>query len=197
MRRPAVFLSVLLLAFAACTKGVDKVPAGAVRTGKAPLTLEDLKAGTMWKLEPRDGYGYRILDGADGRVGKVKVQADRVKVKDGSDQPRAKVEKKDGGFKLYDANDKVVLQGKDRGDRLKLESDDGALKAKLRDGALRVGAAKIRAVKEGDETRVVREDDPLFALRGDVPPDAAMLYGWTELDPYQRIALLVFLREVY
>jgi hypothetical protein len=195
-RRLALLVLALPLALACACTGSSSGEPGV--TGKSVIEIEDLRRGNKWVLTPREGYGYRIEDGAGTKLGGLKVQSDRVKVKDASDKPRGKVKLKKDGFKLVDANDNLVLRGKDKGDKVKIKGPDDSERARFKGGKLEVGGVKLKA-KAKDGALIVERDDgtQLVRVSGDVPAHAAAFLGWSDLDEYQQLALMVFLREVY
>ncbi len=164
----------------------------------AGLEILDAQSKLTLKIMPKAEGGYRLLDASGDKIGKVSVQPDRVKVKDAQGSLRAKVKKKDDGFKLYAADDSVVLKGKLSGQqRLKIKGAGGEELAKL-DGSTGtvLGAAVEARVIEGGVS-ILKANAPIATLRGNIRVEPALLWALTTLDPYQRAALLIFVKEVW
>lgn len=129
----------LVVALAGCQEGGDQAPSSteaAKSWGAAPTAFKD-DAGATITVEQRPGYGYTLRDASGNKVGKVKVEGDRVKVKDGNDALVAKVKQKDDGFKVYDGNDKALLKGKHKKGQLRFKDDAGNDVARVPWGDLR------------------------------------------------------------
>lgn len=162
------------------------------------LEILDAQSKLTLKIEPKAEGGYRMLDASGTKIGKISVQSDRVKVKDSQGTLRAKVKKKDNGFKLYAADDSVVLKGKLSGEqRLKIKRDDGQELAKLDGSTGTISGAAVEARVIAGGVSIIRADASIATLRGDIRVEPALLWALETLDPYQRAALLIFVKEVW
>jgi len=173
-------------------------PSARVQAQGTGLEILDAQSQLTLKIMPKAEGGYRLLDANGTKIGKISVQADRVKVKDAQDSLRAKVKKKDDGFKLYAADDSVVLKGKLSGEqRLKIKGGDGAELAKLDGSTGKVAGLAVEArVIEGGVS-ILKANAPIATLRGNIRVEPALLWALETLDPYQRAALLIFVKEVW
>lgn len=188
----------LVVLLVACNKGGDgdrttdtgtgdtDTPKASGKTDLAGLVITI--DGTEHKLKKKD-TGYKTSGGL-----KIKVEADRVKVKDDSGTELAKVKKKDDGFKLYRKGaEEAMLKAKRRGDGYKLlkkPSDEEIGRVEKGGGTLGGDPVSVAGgkVKRGD--KVVAEID------GNVPPTAAALLATPELSAAERLAMFVFAVEI-
>jgi hypothetical protein len=179
-------------------------------TGKTTTTTPTAGAGE-WKIETSDGQtelraearpegGYRLYDGTDKVIGEVKVETDRVKVKDAGDQIVWKIKQKEDGCKLYDANDREVAQvkRKEGGYRIKdpREQELGAIKPKDA-GSFKVYNAQEQEIgKVKPKSGFVELEDAdgqrIARFSGQITPQAASFWGLENLDPLQRAGLIVY-----
>ena len=161
------------------------------------LALYDRTGQVVVRFEPMDGGAYRLMDARNTKIGKIKIESDRVKAKDVHGTPRAKVEKKEQGFKVYDGSDRVLFKAKIKGDdRLVLQRDDGTPVGELDGLHGTFGDLRVDAAPEGDRVVLRAAGQPLQYAAG-LPANAAMILAVPGLDPYQRAAMMIFLREVY
>lgn len=77
----------------------------------------------------RSGPGWSVT--IDGTQFRTAIEADRIKLKDDAGTTVAKVKTKDGGFKVYGADEQAKLKFKKDGDRFKVKNDDGDTLHKL------------------------------------------------------------------
>lgn len=177
---------------AAAEAAAEAAPAGAA------LEITDAAGKVSIRIEPKPEGGYRLKDGSGTKIGKISVQADRVKVKDANGNPKAKVKRKDDGFKLYAPDDSVVLKGKLKGEEgLKLKTGDDQKIGKLFGSSGKIGDQKVE-VKVVDGGLEVHRGGALVAkVKGSLRAEPAALLALDQLDDYQRAALLVFVQEVF
>lgn len=176
-------------------------PAAAATNTPTPapgLVISNADGTPRFSIEKKPDGGYRIRDGAGQKIGKISLESDRVKVKDAAGAQRAKVKRKDNGFKLYGPDDAVVLKGKFDGERgLKLKTADDTKIGKLDGATGKVGAQRIAATVVADGIEVRRGDTIVAKVSGQMPAEPAALLALESLDLYQQAALLVFVREVF
>ena len=173
-------------------------PAAAVAPTSAALEIQGPDGAVRFRVEPKDGGGFRLKDAQGQKIGKISVESDRVKLKDASGQLLVKVKKKDDGFKIYDGSDRDVFKGKLKGEAgLKLKTADDVAVAKLEGAAGRVGEAKVEARPIEGGVGVLKDGQRVAVLKGAVPAEPAVLFAVDALDDMQRIAVLVFMKEVW
>ena len=82
----------------------QSAPTGAQSAAEpTDLRLKDAGGGILAKLKPKDGK-YKVYDGADQLLGKVRIKQDRVVLKDPNDRELWKIKRKDdGGAEIEDA----------------------------------------------------------------------------------------------
>lgn len=172
-----------------------QTPAAAGAAGPEEIEIYDGSGTLLIRAKKRED-GHWNLKNAKEKVGKVKVQADRVKAKDASDAVIAKVKKKENGFKLYDKDGAVIFKAKYKGGgELKIKNDDtefGRLTGLS--GTLQNEPVSIET--EGDRTVVKKGAKKVAEVKGDIPPEPAGLLAFDGLNPYQQAALLIFVKEV-
>ncbi len=150
----------------------------------------------LFRLKKREG-GYKILDNQGTKVGKLKVQEDRVKVSDNTGQPRGKIKKRDYGFKVIGPTENTIFKAKIRGEnRLKLVLESGTLVGKLKGPKGTLGSQEATAKEEAGKV-VVRLGSQAVCKTTGLSPTAALVLAAPGIDDYQRMALGVFLREVF
>jgi hypothetical protein len=146
------------------------------------------------RVEAHPEGGYRLRGEGDKKVGKIKVEADRVKVKAADGQALGKVKKKDGAFKVYGPDDATLFKAKRKDGKLKINSDSGEELGKLKGGTLTWKGQAITATSEGDVVVVNGPSGPL-KLRG-ITPERAVWLGVPDLSQELKLAIVVFLRDV-
>jgi hypothetical protein len=193
-----------LALLSACTRSATEPaePAAAPGPGAAadvaPLVLRGPDGQVFLRITRREPGAYRLEDAAGTKLGKITVEADRVKVKDAADALRAKVKKKDDGFKLYAADDAVVLKGKlAGGDGLKVKRDDDTELGRFQGAAGFAGGAEVAARPAAGGVEVSVGGQVRLTVEGPVAAEPAALLGLPGLDLYQQAALLIFVREVW
>lgn len=164
---------------------------------RARAGFEVVLGGAVWATaKPRDdGYTLRSADGAG--LGKISVGADRVKLKDSSGTTKAKVKKKDYGFKVYQDDEIAVLKVKRKSGGYKLKREDGTELGELatkQSGGTLSGEVVTVTLQEGRWV-VEREGVPLGSVDGAIPVKAAGFLGVTELTIEQRVAAMIYIQE--
>ncbi len=148
------------------------------------------------KLIKRPDGAYTLKDGQGKKLGKLKVQADRVKASSADGQPRAKVKKKEDGFKLLDGAEKTIFKAKFKpGGKLKLKNEQGEELGKLGPKGGKLQGAEI-SLRSGPIVEVKRNGQSVVKVKGAIRAEAASLLAYEGLDLYQQAALLVFVSEV-
>jgi hypothetical protein len=167
--------------------GDDAPVAAAAPASRAAISLT--LGAEQFELRPK-GDGYEVAS-PQGK-GTIKVESDRVKVKLATD---AKVKQKDGGFKVYDASDAVVMKGKYHGAGWKLSREEGTEVAKFDDKGGQAGGAAVVVRREGERWVVTRAGATVASVTGLASGASAALLAVTELSPEQRLAMAVFAQE--
>jgi hypothetical protein len=169
------------------------------------IRWRDASNGLLLELKPRDG-GYTLADGADVKIGSIKVEADRVKLEDAEGVELAKVKmKEDGGVELEDASGNRLYRIKldpDGSFRVRNASDETVYKAKLKDDGYEVrdasGATLAKAkARDGKVNFKTEEGESLGELKGTENARAAMWLALDGLPPRQRAAIVAFFLAVY
>ena len=212
MFRTTALLSLVLggLALAGCSKDPppatgNEGPATTAPAGDTPVTATQaaekpgialLAAGgePTLRVEKHPEGGYRLRGEGDKKVGKIKVEPDRVKVKDADGKPLGKVKKKDGAFKVYGPDDATLFKAKRKDGKVKIKSDGDEELGKLKGNTLTWKGASITAKAEGDTVVVSGPKGPL-KLKG-VSPEHAVWLGVPDLSQELKLAIVVFLRDV-
>lgn len=191
---------VLLVAIACaalCTvTGCDRLTNSGASSEPAASTTRaafELAVGDQGYTLTPAGDGYTLGSKSGGAAGKVKVESDRVKVKAAAE---AKVKLKDYGFKVYDAADAEVLKGKRRGAGWKIQRADGSELGALDERGGALGQSTVAVERQGERWQVMRDGAAVGSASASLPGVAAALLGLTELTPEQRIALVVFHKEI-
>lgn len=150
--------------------------------------------GESWAtLEPK-GEGYRLRGGSlDGA--KIKVAADRVKLKGPSDATKAKVKTKDYGFKIYSDDETAVAKVKRKGAGFKVSSPEGAAwgEVSAKGGTLSSQAVVIE--DSGDRLVVKRGGQVVGEVGSSIGAKAACMLAITEIAMEQRVAAMIFVQE--
>ncbi|MCC6526073.1 MAG: hypothetical protein IT373_25725 [Polyangiaceae bacterium] len=192
----------LLATVGACSSDAASGAAGAgdATARQAPrsrvafeLVLGD---GTVWAEATPKGDGYALSAGGADR-GKLKIEADRVKVSDASGATRAKAKAKDYGFKIYEGDETEVATAKRKGAGYKLSRNDtplGELDTHGPGGQL--GGEEITVVVGAERMVVKRAGKDVGAVGGGIRPEAAAFLGVTELTFEQRVAGMLFVEEL-
>ena len=201
-------LLIALLAFA-CKEEVSEVPPPSLPAepatpppaaddgASAELTILDGNGGVLISAKRKSGEKWTLKNATGEKIGKVKVQADRVKVKDAGDTVVAKVKKKDNGFKLLGRDENLIFKAKYKGEgELKLKDDGDTEYGRLTGLSGTIQGKGVTAEREGDKTVIKKDGKAIAEVRGDLPPEPTLLLGFDGLDAYQKIGLLVFVKEV-
>lgn len=178
----------------ACSTGCDRFLRSEGSSESAPgaapnaaRTAFDLQAGEQSFTFTPAGDGYTFASG------RVKIESDRIKL----DGPTAtKVKLKDYGFKLYDANETELLKGKRRGAGWKIQRADGSELGKLDENGGTLGSSNVAVSREGERWKVTRDGQVVGSASASLPPAAAALLGVTEVSSEQRLALVIFHKEI-
>jgi len=96
------------------------------------IKIEDAGGSTLLKARKKSSGKYSVKGAIEL---KVKVDTDRIKVRDLSGATLAKVKRKDYGFKITGSSDETILKGKYRGSGFKVKTDDVDLGKVLADGS--------------------------------------------------------------
>jgi len=151
-----------------------------------------LSVCASFTLTPQSG-GY-VLEAADGtKLGGVNV-AKGVIVTGPDGRALARMQEKPGGYELADGDGIATILGRlseDKG-HVRLVTPTGAEFAVATETRLEISGEVIRATRHGDYIAVGRGGRRVVKVEGPVEPHAAAFLGATELDIYQRIALLVW-----
>lgn len=153
--------------------------------------------GHEWAvLKPKDN-GYHLVRSDGSSAGAIKVEADRIKIKDDSGSTVAKVKTKDNGFKVYDGSDAPVLKAKRKGAGFKLSRPDGQEIGRINvdDVGGVVQGAQITAVSTEAHVEVFRDGQKVAETGASVPIRAAVALGLPGLTLEQRVAVMVHLQE--
>jgi hypothetical protein len=210
VRTTALFLVLGSLVLAGCSDDPPpatgtEVATPAAPSGEAPVTATQtaprpgialLAAGgeATLSVEKHPEGGYRLRGEGDKKVGKIKVEPDRVKVKDVDGNPLGKVKKKDGAFKVYGPDDAELFKAKRKDGKIKIKTAADEELGQLKGGTLTWKGQSITATAEGDNVVVNGPSGPQ-RLSG-VSPEHAVWLGVPDLSPELKLALVVFLRDV-
>jgi hypothetical protein len=210
-------MAVILAASAGCTKERDTPPPGSggvssgggsveVKAGK--ISLLDPSGQTLLKLKPK-GPDYKIYDGADKVLGKIKVktgaEANKVTLKSPDGTILWKVKPKDYGASIKDGSDQKIYKVK-RGDegkwKLKNAAGETLFKLKPKDYGFKVrdaGGATVAKVKvKGGKLSFKSESgDRLYTLKGTADARAGMWFALDKLSLPERATLCVFFLTIY
>ncbi len=171
--------------------------AGPKKAAQQTIEIQDAGGTVEIRIQARSGGGFRLLDGAGKKIGKLTIESDRVKAKDDSGTLRAKVKKKATGFKLCAANDAVVFKGKLSGEgELKIKNDAGTL-AKLQGATGKMGSDRVEAKVTAAGVEVRRAGQVVARVKGSINAEPATLLALKSLDVYQQAALIMFVQEVW
>lgn len=162
------------------------------------ILIEDSAGKILWAISPKEG-AYGISDGAGQAIGEVKVEADRVKVKDSSGKVIWKIKKKENGCKLYDGSDKEIyrIKRKEGGFRIRDTRDTELYSIKPKEGYLEIkGPPRIKIKSEGEKVTIKGDSGTIYKVRSGLSQEEACFLGLTNLDPMQRIGLVIFFKSV-
>lgn len=186
---------------------------GAARTSLATGSGSLPAALLADKLELRDGSGAKVYsfknkgadavkfyDAAGQELCKLTVSTDKLKAKTPDDKPLFELKHKDDKTSLrLPPDEQEVWKLKPRGDRLEIHSHDDRLTYVVRrEGAAMVlerqsGELVCRAERKGGSTTVTNAAGKSVISSAAIDdPLALIFFGWTELDPSQQAACLVF-----
>lgn len=191
----------LVLAVTLCSAmcslgGCDRFPQSGASNESATSSSRaafELSVGDQsYTLAPA-GDGYALGSKSGGPAGKVKVESDRVKLDAGT---KAKVKLKDYGFKVYDAAETEILKGKRRGAGWKIQRADGSELGTVDERGGSIGGNTVGVERQGERWQVTRGGVAVGSASASLPAAAAALLALTEITPEQRIALVVFHKEI-
>ena len=144
------------------------------------------------------GEGYDIIGGAGEKSGSIKVEKDRVKVKDNSGKVIWKLKKKENGCKVLDDRDQEVMKIKgSKGDcKIKDAHDNEIAKIKSKPGYLEItGGGRVKS--ESDAVLVYDgKQNLLYRIRGGVSKEEAAFLGLPGDDILQKIGMMVYFRDI-
>ncbi len=166
----------------------NKVEAPAA--GSIEIRSADGKTAMFLEPAKKSKGGFRIKDAAGKKLGRVKLDDTKVKVRDAKGDT-TKAKKKHDGFKVYKGED-VVLRVKKRGEnKFKLKGGDDADMGKLKGNRLTLKSGDEIVVETvGDTISVMRAGKALFTVKN-LKPEHAVYLGVTELSLHQRIAAVI------
>jgi hypothetical protein len=213
-RTPLAGLTVALALLSGCRSEPAPAPAPLSelppRTSPAAASSDRMRwkdAGERILLEigAKSEGEYRIYDPDDAPLGEIRVQEDRVKLKDAQDVEVRKVKRKqdggaeiedaagerlfrieldpDGTYKLRDAADVTLVKAKPKDDGYEVRDAAGATLAKV----------KVRVGKLSFETEAGQD---LGELKGVTDARAGMWLAAEPLSLPERAALVVYFLEV-
>jgi len=186
---------------------------GALRTSLATGSGQLPDAFRADKIELRDANGTKIYSfknkGADAvkfydaggqELCKLTVSTDKLKAKTAADQPLFELKyKTDKSSLRLPPDDQEAWKLKPRGDRLEIHTNDDRLAYVVRrDGAAVVlertgGELVCRAETKGGSTTVTNAAGKVvISSTAIADPLGMVFFGWTDLDPSQQAACLVF-----
>ncbi len=166
-----------------------------VASGRSALTIEI--EGAAWATAKPHKDGYKLKAG-DAARGKLKVEADRVKLKDAAGALKAKVKKKDDGFKIYNPDDSTALKVKIKGDGYKLKLGDDRELGRVKGSQVELTSGGAVTLEHHDGRWIVRRDGaPEATVNEAVEAGSAVFLGLTELTVEQRVAAMVFHHEFH
>ncbi len=183
----------------------EPAPAQSAGTESVKIRWKDAAGKVILKLEPRDG-DYKLADGADQPLGKVRVKAtDRVTLKDADGQELWRVKLKDYGAEVEDPTGERLYKLKLEDDgvwKLRGPDDETLFKLKPRDYGYKVadaGGTTLTKVKRRDDKLVFEDEagERLHELKGLTDTRAGMWLAIEELTLPQRAALCVFFLAIY
>lgn len=193
MTNTRLFCLTLLLVVLACDRGGGSADVGDSAPSQGSQRARDL-TGVVLTL---DGEEHALTKKGDryetSRGLKVKVEADRVKVKDASDGELAKVKKKDDGFKVYRGGaDDASFEAKRRGGGYKLKDASDREVGVVEGGGGTFGGQRV-SVKDGE---VRRGDEVVATVKGNLDPTVAALLAAPNLTVAERLAMVIFVVEL-
>ena len=163
---------------------------------RATLSIAGARGQAWARAVPRadGGYDLESPDGTD--LGKIKVEAGKVKLKDASGATQAKVKSKDYGFKIYADEETTLFKAKRKGAGFKIKGSEGNEVGELAvDGARgTIGTARIEAKEapeDGDAVIVTRDGAVVGKAGPGIAPRAALFLGMTEMSFEQRVAAMI------
>ncbi len=166
-----------------------------VSQGRVPLSIEI--GGAAWATAKPHPDGYKLKAG-DAERGKLKVEADRVKLKDAAGALKAKVKQKDDGFKIYNPDDSTALKVKIKGDGYKLKLGDDRELGRVKGSQVELTSGGAVTLEHHGGRWIVRRDGaPEGSVDEAVAAGSAVFLGLTELTVEQRVAAMVFHHEFH
>jgi hypothetical protein len=153
----------------------------------------------LWTVA-REGQRYVVKDGQGGTAAFIKIEADRAKMSDAGGKPLCKIKKKDIGCKVYDGSDQELYRIRNKEGELKIKDTKDTEIAHIRTSGNELSIKSATPCKAKESGGAVEIDDDkgavLFRLAGQIKKEEACFMGITAIDPLQRIALVVFYRDV-
>ncbi len=160
---------------------------------RTALTVASGPGATWATLEPK-GEGYKLGGGAlDGA--KLKVGADRVKIKNSGGSTVAKVKAKDYGFKVYSNDETAVAKVKLKGAGFKVSDPEGAAWGTVSGEGGDLSGQPVTIETAGDTITVKRGDQVVGEVGAAVGAKAATMLAVTEIAMEQRVAAMIYVQE--
>lgn len=167
-------------------------------------SVKDDPGELLCKLKPK-GDDYKVYDGQDTVLGKVKIRADRVTLKGPEGGEKWKVKHKQYGAEVEDGAGNRLYRIKavqDGGWKLKDKDDNTLFKLKKKDDGFevrRADGATVAKVKERKGKLVFRTEagQDLFELKGMTGAAAGIWWALDSFSCAERAALSLFFLEVY
>ena len=101
-------------------KGPDDTVLGYVIASDGKYKIEDAdQKNELWKLQPQSDGDWKLEDGKDQLIYKIKVREYGFEIEDGAENSKYKIKLKDDKTSIRDASDKTVYYTKDKGHTLK------------------------------------------------------------------------------
>lgn len=190
----AVLLAAFVVALAVTTlsAGCSEHRARKLQATAGPVVVHDELSDLSFTLKPTPA-GYDLV-AADGmKLGTVTLTGGVV-VRGPTGRALARVQEKPGGYELADGDGIPAIVGRlsDDGGHSRLVTPTGAEFAVAKGKRLEISGEVIRATAQGKHIAVGRGGRRVVKVEGTIEPRAAAFLGATELDIYQRIALLVW-----
>ena len=177
--------------------------AGNPAAAPGSFKFQDAEGKTLFRVRPTDdGFKFKLED--DTAAGEVKVQEDRVKLRDASDVELWKIKrKKDGAAEIEDAQGNRLFRVRPDGDGWKLQdaSETTLAKSKAKDTGfeLRDAAGATIAKAKKRDGKVVLENEAgerLFEVDGIEDARAAQWFAYDKFTIPQRAALCAYFLKV-
>ena len=170
---------------------------------QAPVTLNDA-TGTPVARAERRGESVAVRSGTDQPLGEIKIESDRVKLRDAGGVERWKVKRKDYGAEIEDGGGQRLFRIRKSGtDEWKLEDASKTVLARVKpkDTGYEVrdaAGATIAKVKRR-QGRLVFESEAgarLGELAGTDDARAGLWFALPRFSPLERAALWAFFANV-